>query len=535
MSEVGLDPYPTYDKKCCKITFRGETVTNEYMVASSIGPVSQCHVLPHVSTNSKQNFYACVCKRIAKDDNPNRDWRVVRDFIRMAPTLLSQKFGELGKVKHVYTLYEWLDRSTYTLEEKAEIALAVDTFRGRPIDRVREVFSREFFLKAEWYYKINYARGIFPPHALIKGIMGPIVSSVEDLVYKESKYSIKPFAPAEKVIRLVNKFGNCVVLSTSDISKMESAYCKEFLKLVDGTCLKFFLESEYHSEIDAYVRYVTHKFKFKEHSKCVQFVIACKRFSGEITTSWGHFMLNILIVYYIAYCCNIDVEIVAEGDDNIVYWYGKPDFGIYEKLGLSVKLQTFANIGKASFCHVEFNELTLSRFRDAREILMKLTYTLSKYKNTVNQKIRFGLLKAKTLSCLYEFPSCPVISIVAYNLYKQVYMYEPIFDWNENSYKRDLYASLPLAINKKPCINENDRLIYSELYLITPESQLILEKASEDIRVTDLYWPHIFDDILFSTHEYSKDWFSLQRYMVPFMAMKGEMEPTMIGNRVYFK
>jgi len=429
-------------------------------------------------------------------------------------------------------LKEWLDRSTYTLEEKAEIEEAVKMYIGRPIDKVKEVFSREFFLKAEWYYKINYARGIFPPHALIKGIMGPIVSSVEDLVYTKSTNSIKPFNPDLKVIKLINKFGNCVTINTSDISKMESAYCREFLKLVDGTCLKFFLEFEWWSDVDAYVRYVTHKFKFKEHSRCVQFLIACKRFSGEITTSWGHFMLNILIVYYIAFVCNIDVEIIAEGDDNIVCWYGRPDFTIYAKLGLTVKLQTFDMIGKASFCHVEFNQDTLTRFRCAREILMKLTYTLSKYRNTVNRNMRLGLLKAKTLSCLYEFPRCPIISIVAYNLYKQVFNYEPIFDWNENSYKKSLYASLPLAVNKKPEILVADRYIYSELYQLTPETQIILEEASESIRVTDLYWPAVFDELLFSTHEYSKDWFALQSYMVPFVAMKGETELTMVGSKV---
>lgn len=527
--DLGITAITEYDTTAGCIKIRGPEKLSEFIVARSIGPVSQCYSPLIPSLTDRLGMACSIAGRILRI-NPKIDWSMYKEFILTSEDYVRSNFQDyIVSEDEMMSFEEWLAESTYTEDYKQELRLLYDQYKNIPLTHIKFIKTLVFFIKLEEYLKLSVPRGIFACPDIVKAKMGYVIASVERKLYKNDQ-CVKIMSPEKRVQFLMKIMNGRKYLITVDFKRMESIYNKKLLKLVDGFTMKYCLPSTYHEAIDDYVAYETGSIKVRDSSGMVKATIQCKRCSGALTTSSGHFLTNIFITNYISVKTQVGYRMVAEGDDNIVAWDGPVCFEyFYNKLGAEIKIESYYSIGCASFVHLEFNEETLTRFRDAAEILLKLTWTLSDYRNTREKKVLKALLKAKTMSCLYEFPNCPIISVVAYHFYKQVIHYRALFQWD--SYKMLKYKDIEQMTFLEPHITDNDRLVYEELYDITVEAQFLLEHAILAVSVDDAYLPAVFDELLFQKHKYCDQWqWYTHYYRRPYERI-GTMQETIMSHK----
>jgi hypothetical protein len=477
------------------INFHIKNRTDDIIVQSSLGCTIKGFTLPYPHPQDSMNWHYALTNRMLLD-MPEVDLLEYRKFIRFTHKFLTSLFGQYFGIRDedILTLEQWLEESTYNEDQKFVIRQDTIKEEGIRLDKIRGIRSHKIFIKGESYMTWKPPRLIFPPKTAMKGIMGPLIATVEKIVYN-CKYCIKCMTPQHKAERLRSLSDNYRNFYSNDFSKFEASYWSKLFWDIEYWLLARFLPTR-RILLKQYANVCSGWQKCTNNKSTIQAFVRGRRMSGEMTTSFTHFIYNMCLTAYNAHINGVLWDGVFEGDDSVVAYSAMPTFTVYERLGIVIKVQYPCDIEKASFCHIEMNGETLHRMRHPAEVLVKLPMTDSKFKITHDEHVRRGLLRAKLLSYLYELPNCPIISPLSKRLSK-VILEDPIFI-------NDGYHRIMTEPDNTD-IFLSDRIKMEEFYGISVDLQLACERAIEGMTEIPETLPDVFTDVV-RLHKDSSIW-----------------------------
>jgi len=146
-------------------------------------------------------------------------------------------------------------------------------------------------------------------------------------------------------------------------------------------------------------------------SKLITAEVDATRMSGEMNTSLGNGFANLMFMLFMCELVGATNVIgVVEGDDGLFVMDGPhPTAADFKRIGLTIKLEVFDDLAKASFCGLVFDTTDLINISDPIKILAQTGFSTQQYVFSRSKVLR-GLLKAKAYSLAYQYPGCPIIS-----------------------------------------------------------------------------------------------------------------------------
>lgn len=417
----------------------------------------------------------------------------------------------------------WLARTNYTLKRKEELALKWANLRDRYDKRHFRVKS---FVKDEFYPDYKHARAINSRSDEFKCMTGPIFQLISDVLFKRPEFikKIPVHLRPQHVIDQIYQEG--ATYFATDFSSFEA----HFRKVLMEDC-EFVMYDHMTKNLPDHDEFMHHMNDVIAGTNIIEFKnivmsIEAKRMSGEMNTSLGNGFSNLMFLKYI---CSItpgceDLRAQIEGDDGLCSVKGNaPITETFKRFGLRVKLETFTDLCKASFCGMVFDIEERKNISDPREVLATFGWTTSRYIRS-KASVHRTLLRCKALSLAFQYPSCPILSALAKRIlyltrsYNVTAFVEKQGKFLFNQYEYDLYlqAELEYKKNRQGFLlfappGPKTRMLVEELYGISVSSQLIIEKYLDEL--TDI-GPLDHPEILDIMPQVWKDYFSKYSFVL---------------------
>lgn len=428
------------------------------MPIPGLGPLS-------VDGNCPQTVKMGFMKRILSDTPPlNRAYlRRFKAFVKKFCALF------ITIPNHFFSFEEWLETTSYSGVRKEQLRRIWKEVGYRiDVKRCRRV---KCFVKREVYDKIKHARMILSRIDEFKCFAGPIIKSIEGVLYK-----LKPFVKHKTMrerARLISSIQNKGHLYMSDYTSYEAHFVREVKKSCEFVLYKHCMQQRLHD-------YRVLKLVLGgRNSLTTRVGVMCrfdaKRCSGEVDTSCANGFSNLMTTLFLIHertgCEVCDVfnhyDGYVEGDDQAFTTDVELKGEDYKDLGFTIKIEEIQDMTKGSFCGLVFvNEAEV--MRDPRKFLMKFGWAHSHFGCT--ERVRLELQRAKALSCLYETPQCPIVAATAHKALQLTRGIVPRYE--------DVYTKPPDEFCI-PSFNPSlqTRLAFEKLYGISVSDQLACEKC----------------------------------------------------------
>lgn len=402
-------------------------------------------------------------------------------------------------------------------------------------------------IKLEPYEEPKHLRGIYSRDDEYKVEVGPYFKEFGDRLFS-LEWFIKKIPVNKRPEHIMERMQGYVRLFCTDFSKFESTFVRQLL-LIERYIYIFSLQkhplkNKIISLIDKMMNDNTIKFK-KFTCK-----VNAKRMSGEMNTSSGNGLMNLLITFFVLLEAGNSFEDICaffEGDDGIVKCVNLPTEQQYRDLGANIKIEVPSGINTASFCGNVFDPVPLHNVTNPCEASVRFGWTDPKYlRSTV--EVHMKLLQAKSLSMLYSYPGCPILrSLALYGIRvtRSVTVGDKfIINNSSNSYELEQYMEMneyyknidkmdpDNVFNVK--IHENTRVLVEELYGIPIDCQLQVENYIDHLTTIqplnlNLPYPNIWqvNDLEYSVMvnkynpfiNFTKTGYSTPFYMSPGLLM----------------
>lgn len=402
----------------------------------------------------------------------------------------------------------WLDGANYPQKRKEQLWNTYISIQKDPNMKMSpEFFKPEYtrvksFIKEESYPQYKHARPINSREDAFKTAIGPWFKVIEKEIFQMPEFIKK--IPRHDWPDYVSEFlgkNGCFYLE-SDYTAYESHFCVELMQL-EAEIYKWMTQDipgheEFHRLLDEVIA---------GKNVCVfkYFTIICmgRRMSGEMNTSLGNGIMNYLITTFVmkeAGCTN--VKGVYEGDDGLITATGvPPTVDDYASIGITATLKVHKSIETASFCGMVFDQEDRRNLCDPIDVLLEFGWTNSRYSRAGRAK-KLQLLKAKSLSLLYQYPGCPVVSSLAkYGLRvtRGVRIGNVVDSMNMWEREQLLQALKHRAVYDVP-VGRNSRMVVEEVFGLRIEHQLDIEKYLDTLdELVPLEIPYL--DIYMHKHQ----------------------------------
>lgn len=347
-------------------------------------------------------------------------------FIRQTPIPDPDMFRELGEF-----VEEWL-RSGELVPLAPDTNLDTrDWLRSAPYpkwrkdvllmkwERVTHIFSKTYtliksFIKDEPYPEFKHARPINSRADEFKAEIGPWFKAIEKELFKLPHF-IKKIPRHEWPEYILNRLQRTgVKYIATDYTAFESHFTREVMTNIEFRLYKYM--TQYLPNHQHFWKMLDTVIAGKNTCQFKWFKIECQatRMSGEMNTSLGNGFANFMLMSFMAKKVGCtDFVGVFEGDDGLCSMTGTPPTAEdFAKCGFTIKLEVHQLIETASFCGVVFSPEDRRTLCDPIDVLMDFGWTGSRYAEAKPQRL-LELLKAKSLSLLYQYPGCPVVSSLA--------------------------------------------------------------------------------------------------------------------------
>lgn len=365
---------------------------------------------------------------------------------------------------------EWLDSTTYSGARKLALTQVYNDMHGKIPSR--SIASRvKAFIKSESYPAAAFwkaARWICSRTDESKVILGPLFKSIEKKVYEDPHFvkhtpvSMRPARVAEL------RRSGCTYIVT-DYTSFEASFSTEVMHACEVAMYQFML-----SNFPKYSEFVRRTLCGQNNistRRGVKVSLKGRRMSGDMCTSLGNGFTNLMLMGYVMEKLGSKWDGLVEGDDGIFAVSGPvPATEDFAKLGFDIKLGKVDDPSLAGFCGVVAADSGL--IRDPIRFLQTFGWTTTAVYGS--SKVGMELLRAKSLSALYETPACPILSAIAHRSYSITQGFEPRFP--EDGYH---VKPLDLVVADPAPISDATRDLFSTLYGVLPEDQVKLEKMIE--------------------------------------------------------
>lgn len=429
--------------------------------------------------------------------------RMARKTPKANPSRL-EKFGAFVRrwcSKHLVplasapTFEEWIEDAPYPVERKEELRACYEDLKGAPPTRKqrRKIAS---FIKSESYYENKHARWINSRSDAFKAWSGPWFKKMEEQVFS-LPWFIKHTPVPERAAKIAELIKAGARYFATDHTSFEAHMSDKFMKRCELYVYSYLLKN--FPEVS---KIITETIGGVNHGSTrlgVSYRVKGRRMSGDMCTSLGNGLTNILLWAFLCEEKNVDWEGYVEGDDGIFAVVGPtvPTAEDYLELGFALKIEEGSDPRTMSFCGIIAADG--QNIRDPGHFLSSFGWTSSCIYG--GERVRAELLRAKALSAAYETPHCPILRAISDRALVLTRGVVPRF-------VADGYHKLPE--HDAPVYQPTDatRQMFSDLYGIPPALQCELEEriagASDLSFLANYFTPHthMFDfDMYFTRHQ----------------------------------
>ncbi|APG76218.1 hypothetical protein 2 [Changjiang tombus-like virus 21] len=276
--------------------------------------------------------------------------------------------------------------------------------------------------------------------------------------------------------------------SVTDHSQFEAHFTRNIMEHIEFVVYRYLIQNLPNKE-DYEQLFKVLQGKNKCCFKKGHYIVNATRMSGEMNTSLGNGLTNLLLMLYVLnQNGNTNVSGVVEGDDGLFRYDGPdPTKDMFAKMGFTVKLEIFDNLNEASFCGLVFDIDARQIIINPIKVLLNFGWLHYQYKDAKFETI-MGLLRMKSLSLLYQYPSCPIVSELALYGLRVTSKYTPVLI-RENNYKRKFHEEVlrtPRLV--ADMINFKTRLVCEKVFKITIDDQLSIESYLKQLDEIKPLW-----------------------------------------------
>lgn len=452
-----------------------------------------CHciqgVLPVASVYAWENQVSGFRRRLCLQ-MPPVDRKKMRNFRAFCHYWQRELFDPLPSSTD-FSFDTWLKNAPYTQARKAELERihGLIPYRWRKRDW-RSHGRCKAFVKVEYYTNVG---GMFKPPRIIssrtdyiKVIVGPIVHQIENAVFaqrwfiKHVGHPERPSHVRDKLVRSGNRY------LSSDFTSYEASQLRAVMKACEFPFYRYMLRDcpRELAIISEFERICTGLNVLQMRD--ITCTIPARRMSGEMTTSLGNGILNLMLHMFVfaPHISPKDLLILVEGDDGLMsipHNVPVPDVKRYAELGFRLKLEQSRDVSEASFCGCVYDPDDGLIITDPIDEILSFGWSIGQTYMVKDTRLK-QLLMAKTYSLAYQYPGCPVLHAMA-RAYSRLcagvqwieILEKPYFNqWERTTLVSASKRNLATMLAKEPTIKT--RLMMQECYGMTVGHQLQAEE-----------------------------------------------------------
>jgi len=186
-----------------------------------------------------------------------------------------------------------------------------------------------------------------------------------------------------------------------------------------------------------------------------------------------------MIWLFLAREAGAEIDLVVEGDDSLVVTDGwEPTVADFERVGFAAKVERHEKIHTASFCGNVFDPDVGTLVTDVRKVLAEFFWLSGAYR-LVKPRTAKALLRAKAWSLYYQYPGCPVISHLAWNVLRltagvhldKIVSSRLLDEWARTKLKEAQKHTTVAQLKERPRVPDANRALVAELYGIDLDMQ----------------------------------------------------------------
>lgn len=523
---LGLDNHADPSFKVTRIR-PGFYQTERRPVRVSVGCEVEGLCMPVPDLNHAPSQLAGLVKRVAAEMPPilGRNLRKFKRFVRRfcKKYLNDLTFDGIED----FEFEEWISNAPYPEYRKEELRRVFKESLDRsPITIVKA------FTKDECYDLFKFLRGIHARHDDYKVRVGPFAKKFGDRLFK-MKWFIKKIPVSERPSKLLEALSGFDKIFCTDFSQFEATFVKSLMSIelwvYNWTLRNHPMQKQFNDLFACLVQTNVIDYKyFTVH-------LNSKRMSGEMFTSCGNGLMNLLMTMFILENNGNDLDKVGayfEGDDGIIGCTHLPTKQDYTDLGANIKIEIPKGINTASFCGNVFDPIAKHNVRNPMEAAVCFGWINGSYLQA-SVEVKMKLLRVKSMSLLSEYPGCPILRSLAWygirntrkykkidktfltkNFSKDTYKFEQVLDMFETFDERNL---------SKIEVHKNSRVLVEEMYNIPVSEQLRIEHYLDNL--------HSIQPLTcFNSLESCTDWYIYNReYVVNFETCRDKFVFTKSG------
>lgn len=504
VGEVPLPKLPAWSNKA-KYYIRNFEAKNRPPVKVSLG-LHAPYTLPHADPACSLTTIAGVRKRMASEP-PKTNPAVMERFKAHVKKFVHEHFQPLDFGSDV-SVETWLAATPYPEWRKKELRetyLKMDGWDDRWA-------MLKCFMKDESYPEYKYPRGIYSRTDEYKILMGPIFALIsKQLFAKEQTIKTVPIGDRPREIQRRLEFEGSRIFET-DYTSFEASFVAEIQNACEVQLYEYMVSeiSEGPIFMENYRRGVLRP-KQRAVFKDFEVYLEPKRMSGEMNTSLGNTFSNWVVMDFLCHENGAEYKMVVEGDDGLTTIVGPPPTTEqFAELGFIVKMTEHDTLSEASFCGLLFDPEELENITNPMEVIADFGWTRQRYWNA-SSTLMLSLMKAKALSLLYQYPGCPILSVFADHLLKQMVHVEAKFEYVDQ-YTEQLRHEVIQNIEKieRHPIGFGTRRLMEKKFGILMEDQVRAEQEIKNIRLEgilqltslDKYVPQQWREYYEQYHQY---------------------------------
>lgn len=382
--------------------------------AISLGPHLQGAALPrpdrdHFETAATGFMYR-VGRVVPNADKPSRKFR------RFVKSWLNKNMTPLDFSTDL-SVETWLENTPYTQKRKDQL---LKLWREKGCDLKNfdpGFFKLKSFIKDEDYPTYKHARTINSRSDLFKCAVGPAFQAVSNELFKRPEF-IKKVPIHERPRVILDAMGHATKVFDTDFTSFEAHFYAEPMMDCEMWLMAYML-SKHPLGRQILELIMLGKIVFPNVLVFKHFIamLCQRRMSGEMDTSLSNGFSNLMKMLYALKEHNIKVIICfIEGDDGLFAIWGVPPTPAWFKAnGSNVKMNIHNSPTEASFCGMIFDPIELTNVTDPISELVSFGWANSKYLK-YRPRQALILLRCKALSLAYQYPACPILSVLAHKI-----------------------------------------------------------------------------------------------------------------------
>lgn len=430
-----------------------------------------------------------IVKRIACE-MPPPDRATLRRFKRFIKKFLNLHFiNDIFTSEENFEFDEFIKSTNYTQARKDDLTKT----HAKDFNIDGKGYNVHGFTKDENYPEYKHFRGIHSRSDDYKTRVGAFFRKLDKIIFSK-KCFIKKIPVYKRAEWLSEKFRFAREIFCTDFTSFEATFGLMLMTL-ELMIYEFFLQSN--ANKDNIMKLLRNGIGSMNKIKYSQFLftILARRMSGEMNTSGGNGLMNMMMTYFICYERGnpLDLNTAFEGDDGCVEIndiFKQPTTADYALLGANIKIDKPESPSEASFCGLIYDVESKDNVTDPIESLMSFGWTTQQYVGASPTKLR-ALLRSKSLSMLYEYPACPILKNLAkYGLrmtsdIDDEYMINVVNKEKISQYYKDQWREVISNMKHLPLVDQpitmNTRYLVQKRFKIPISLQIKIEKQIDDM------------------------------------------------------